>query len=72
MNFDIVKVASCSSRDWPLLEKVAESGKPLILSTGGLTYNDIDDVVSFFEHRGRFRNNALYIYLSYTQSEIVI
>ncbi len=52
MNFDIVKVASCSSRDWPLLEKVAESGKPVILSTGGLTYNDIDDVVSFFEHRG--------------------
>jgi sialic acid synthase SpsE/mannose-6-phosphate isomerase-like protein (cupin superfamily) len=51
MGFDIIKVASCSAKDWPLLEVVAASGKPVICSTGGLSSNDIDNVVSFFEHR---------------------
>jgi N-acetylneuraminate synthase len=51
MGFDIIKVASCSARDWPLLEAIASSGKPVICSTGGLTIEDIDNVVSFFQHR---------------------
>ena len=37
MGFDILKVASCSARDWPLLEKIADAGLPVIFSTGGLT-----------------------------------
>jgi N-acetylneuraminate synthase len=52
MGFDIVKVASCSARDWPLLEKVAQSGLPVIASTGGLTQDEVDDLVSFLAHRG--------------------
>ncbi len=52
MDFDIIKVASCSGKDWPLLEKVANAGKPVIFSTGGLTLRDIDNLVSFFQHRG--------------------
>ena len=48
---DIVKVASCSALDWPLLEKIAAAGKPVICSTGGKSIHDIDKVVSFFEHR---------------------
>ena len=52
MGFDIIKVASCSATDWPLLEKVADSGIPLIFSTGGVTIKGIDDLCSFFEHRG--------------------
>jgi len=52
MNFDLIKVASCSARDWPLLEKIAESNKPVIFSTGGLQLSNIDDLVSFFDHRG--------------------
>ncbi len=52
MGFDIIKVASCSATDWPLLEKVANAGLPIICSTGGLSLNQIDDVVSFFQHRG--------------------
>ncbi len=52
MNFDLMKVASCSAKDWPLLEKVAESGLPVIFSTGGLSLRNIDNLVSFFEHRG--------------------
>jgi N-acetylneuraminate synthase len=52
MGFDVIKVASCSGRDWPLLEKVVDAGKPVIFSTGGMTLRDIDNLVSFFQHRG--------------------
>jgi len=52
MGFDILKVASCSAQDWPLLEKISSAGKPLIVSTGGLQTKEIDELVSFFEHRG--------------------
>ena len=41
MGFDAIKVASCSARDWPLLSEVAASGKPVVLSTGGLSLGDI-------------------------------
>lgn len=47
----IVKVASCSATDWPLLEVIAETKKPVICSTGGLSMYDIDNVVSFLAHR---------------------
>ncbi len=52
MNFDFIKVASCSAKDWPLLEEIAKASKPVIASTGGLTLDDIDNMVSFFSHRG--------------------
>jgi N-acetylneuraminate synthase len=52
MGFDIIKVASCSARDWPLLEKVASSGLPIIASTGGFLQGEVDDLASFFVHRG--------------------
>lgn len=48
---DILKVASCSATDWPLLEAIAAAGKPLICSTGGKSIHDIDKTVSFFDHR---------------------
>ena len=47
----IIKVASCSSNDWPLLGEIAKAGKPVICSTGGRSIYDIDNIVSFFEHR---------------------
>ncbi|MEI7529713.1 MAG: N-acetylneuraminate synthase family protein [Elusimicrobiota bacterium] len=49
--YDILKVASCSFTDWPLLEKVAKTDMPVILSTAGAELKDIDSVVSFMEHR---------------------
>ena len=52
MGFDAIKVASCSARDWPLLEKIAGSGLPVVASTGGLLQEQVDDLVSFLEHRG--------------------
>ncbi|SPF48689.1 conserved hypothetical protein [Syntrophobacter sp. SbD1] len=50
-DFDIIKVASCSFTDWPLLERIAGTAKPVIASTAGVALHDIDKVVSFFEHR---------------------
>lgn len=52
LGFDLIKVASCSARDWPLLEKVAGSGLPIIASTGGLLQSEVDELVSFLVHRG--------------------
>lgn len=49
---DIIKIASCSAMDWPLLEKAARTGKPLIVSTGGKSVSDIDKIYNFFTHRG--------------------
>ncbi len=48
---DIIKVASCSAMDWPLLEKIAAAGKPIIVSTGGKSVSDIDKIYNFFLHR---------------------
>ena len=50
--FEIIKIGSCSANDWPLLEKVSEYNLPVIISTGGLQINDIDKIVSFFDHKG--------------------
>lgn len=50
-NFDIIKIGSCSFTDWPLLERITKTNKPIIASTAGVLLEDIDKVVSFFEHR---------------------
>ncbi|MBF0558427.1 MAG: N-acetylneuraminate synthase family protein [Nitrospirae bacterium] len=52
-DYDIVKIASCSFTDWPLLERIAQTDKPIIASTAGASLEDIDKVVSFFEHRDK-------------------
>jgi len=47
----ILKVGSCSATDWPLLEELAETKKPIIISTGGISIYEIDNIVSFFSHK---------------------
>lgn len=49
--YDIVKVASCSFTDWPLLERIAKTSQPVIASTAGIALDKIDQVVSFLGHR---------------------
>ncbi len=49
LNIDIIKIASCSSFDWPLLERVVKTDKPIVISTGGLPLSKIDQVVYFFK-----------------------
>lgn len=47
----IIKVASADNNDWTLLEKIASTRRPMIVSTGGMTQKDMDDLVAFCEHR---------------------
>jgi sialic acid synthase SpsE/quercetin dioxygenase-like cupin family protein len=49
--FDILKIASCSFTDWPLLEKIGATNLPVIGSTAGIQLNNIDAVVAFMQHR---------------------
>lgn len=47
----IVKLASSDIKDWMLIEKIAKTKKPVIMSTGGSNLRDLDAVVSFFNKR---------------------
>lgn len=47
----IIKVASSDMNDWVLLEKIALTRRPVIVSTGGASEKDLDDIVHFFEKR---------------------
>jgi sialic acid synthase SpsE len=51
LNFPIMKIASSDINDWPLLEKIASTKKPTIISSGGASEKSLDDVVSYFEKR---------------------
>jgi sialic acid synthase SpsE len=50
-NMPIIKVASADSNDWFLLEKIATTRKPVIVSVAGLSVKDTDDMVKFFSNR---------------------
>ncbi len=51
--FDVIKIASCSFTDWPLLERIALTNLPIIASTASATIEEIDRVVIFFENRNK-------------------
>ena len=51
LGVQILKVASSDVNDWFLLEKIATTRKPVIISTGGSSLKDLDDVVTFFSNR---------------------
>ena len=53
LGVDIVKVASASFTDWPLLERIARVDKPVVASTATATLDEMDAVVSFFLHRSK-------------------
>lgn len=52
LDIEIIKVASCSAMDRPLLERISQTNRPVVLSTGGLSLSKIDRVVSFLEYKG--------------------
>lgn len=47
----IIKIASSGSNDWILIERIAKARKPVIVSIGGVSLKDLDDMVTFFENR---------------------
>jgi sialic acid synthase SpsE len=51
LDLPIIKVASSDMNDWVLLEKIALTRRPVIVSTGGASEKDLDDLVQFFETR---------------------
>ena len=51
LEFPLIKIASSDINDWPLLEKIASTKKPVIASSGGASAKALDDLVSFFSHR---------------------
>jgi N-acetylneuraminate synthase len=51
LGIQILKIASSDLNDWMLIEKIATAKKPVIVSTGGSSLKDIDDLVQFFDNR---------------------
>jgi N-acetylneuraminate synthase len=51
LGIQIIKIASSDLNDWFLIEKIATTRKPVIVSTGGSSLKDLDDLVLFFENR---------------------
>jgi sialic acid synthase SpsE/mannose-6-phosphate isomerase-like protein (cupin superfamily) len=52
--YEVVKIASASIEDWPLLEALVKNNKqqsPVIASTGGITLNKLDRVSQFLSKR---------------------
>jgi N,N'-diacetyllegionaminate synthase len=46
------KVASCDINNYPLLEKISKTKKPILLSTGASNLEEIKKTVSFLKKRG--------------------
>jgi sialic acid synthase SpsE/quercetin dioxygenase-like cupin family protein len=53
LDIAIIKIASCSFTDWPLLERIAGTDRPVIASTAGATLDEMDKVISFLQHRSK-------------------
>jgi pseudaminic acid synthase len=52
LNAPMYKIASMETGDLPLIKKVAETGKPLIISTGATEWEEIEDLVAVVEKAG--------------------
>ena len=50
-NMPIIKIASSDMNDWPLINKIASTRLPVIVSSGGASEKDMDDLVVFFARR---------------------
>jgi len=52
LNVPVYKIASFENTHWPLLKKVASTGKPVIMSTGISQISDIDESVRVLRENG--------------------
>ncbi len=52
LNVPLYKIASFENTDWPLLKKVAATGKPVIMSTGVTSLSDLDESVKVLRENG--------------------
>lgn len=51
LGIQIIKIASSDLNDWILIERIAKTKKPVVISTGGSSLKDLDDIVTFFANR---------------------
>ena len=51
LNVDELKIASCSSTEWSLLQEVVMTNKYVTISTGGRNLREIDDIYSYYQQR---------------------
>ena len=49
LNVPMYKIASLESLHFPLIEKVAKTKKPIIISTGTLSMNEIKKLIQFLK-----------------------
>ena len=52
LEVNVYKIASFENTDWPLLKKVAQTGKPVIMSTGAASIADISQAVEILRNNG--------------------
>ena len=53
LDVDIIKIASCSIDDWPLLREVAQLDRRVIISTAGASFDVLRKVHDLFLRNGR-------------------
>ena len=53
LGVDVLKIASCSVDDWPLLREVCKINRKIIISTGGATIKHLRKVYNLFKKNGR-------------------
>ena len=53
LGVEVLKIASCSVDDWPLLNDVAKINRKIIISTGGATIKHLKNVYNLFKSKGR-------------------
>ena len=64
------KIASMESSDLPLIQRVAETGKPLIVSTGVTTWQEIEELVDIVDLSGNKNLTLLVCTSSYPANPI--
>lgn len=53
LDIDVIKIASCSIDDWPLLEEVCKINKKIIISTAGAEFDLLKKVYNLFKKNNR-------------------
>lgn len=53
LDISVVKIASCSIDDWPLLREVSKINKRIIISTAGASFKTLRKVYSLFKSNNR-------------------